>query len=67
VWALQVEFRRVRSDQPGDVSGKFDRGDLHPEAEPKIRQPILPRELRRANLSLNTTFAEAAGTRTPET
>ena len=57
----RVELGGVRALEPADVPGELDHCALQPEAQPEVRDPLLPRELDGRDLPLNPPDAEPAG------
>ena len=58
---LGVELGRVGAVHAGDVPRELGDGDLHAEADAEVRDPLLARDLRGADLALDAAAAEAAG------
>src|SRR6185295_8097498 len=58
---LDVELGRVRALHADDVAGELAHGDLHAEADPEVRDPLLAGDLDRADLALDPPATEAAG------
>ena len=58
---LEVELGRVGALHAGDVAGELADRDLHAEADAEVRDPLLARDLRGADLALDAAAAEAAG------
>ncbi len=56
-----VELDAIRGGDAADVSREFDRRDLHAEAKAEVGNFVLARELRGADFSLDSAFAEPAG------
>src|SRR5436190_21685158 len=56
-----VKLGAARLRESTDMARKFDRGDLHAEAETEIRKCILPCITRGENLTFDAAFAEATG------
>src|SRR4029453_7564862 len=58
--ALKVELSGICSGKSGDMPREFDRGDLHPKAEPEIRHAVLASILRCPDLSFDAALAKPA-------
>ena len=55
-----VELGRVRTLKTGNVSGEFDHGTLHPEADAEKWNLLFTRPADRFNLAFGATFAKTA-------
>src|ERR1700684_1241611 len=60
VWRLDVHLRRVRAVHPGDVARELGDRDVHPETDAEVRDPLLARDARRRELSLDSAPAATA-------
>ena len=60
-----VELGAVRAAETGDVAREFADRDVHAKADPQIRDPVLPSDLRGADLALESTTSEPAGDQDP--
>ena len=56
-----VELRRVRVRSVENLAGDIDDGALHSEAQPEVRDQLLPRVSRGEHLALDAAMTEAAG------
>src|SRR5262245_43212323 len=56
-----IELRGVRAGQPGDVTGELDDRALHAEADPEVRNALLPRIANGLDLPFDPAIAETAG------
>ena len=59
--AFGEEFRGVGVGIPQNIAGKFDDGDLHAEADAKIRHVMLAGIFAGEDFSFDPPAAEAAG------
>src|SRR5262252_6697385 len=57
----RIELARVRLLPPRHVTRELDRGHLHAEAEPEVRNAALAGVARRVDLALDAALAEATG------
>ena len=60
MFAIGVEFARIRVGKPADVSRELDHRDLHTEADPEIGDIMLPRIFRRDDFSFDPAVSESA-------
>ena len=56
-----IKFGRVRLGQFQNVARKFNRGDLHAEAQAEVGHLVFARVLRRQDFAFDAAFAETAG------
>src|SRR5262245_32324144 len=56
-----IELRGVRAGQPGDVTGELDDRALHAEADPEVRNALLPRIANGLDLPFDPAITETAG------
>src|SRR5439155_539574 len=60
VGCLRIEFCAICFFNSANVSGEFDRCDLHAKTKPQIRNPMLASVTRRFNFSFDAALSEPA-------